>query len=247
MRRVFSVLLFIIILANMLVIVGYAELSGYNFSHVYAIADLSSFSDESDIYNIDKSFCRPKYDPSIIKSVHKTLGVTSDRYVAVDFLVQEPVNRNAIKLLEFLNSDSRFIKAEIHEYSLFDYIVDPSKVYDTLTIGPRTIVSEYEKETGGDIFYYNGIIEEDSFITTQMLYKDKNGVFKKIIVSGDVNCDGMVTSQDARTILRLAAHLTTLKGDIYTAADMNNSGGVSAKDAREALRQAAYLGYLLAP
>ncbi len=62
------------------------------------------------------------------------------------------------------------------------------------------------------------------------------------LLLGDVDCDGKVQSKDARKILRHAAKVETLSGELTLfCADVNGDGKVNAKDARLALRIASKL------
>ena len=63
----------------------------------------------------------------------------------------------------------------------------------------------------------------------------------KTLLLGDVNTDGSVTAKDARTILRVAAHLEELTDEEKLIADVDKSGDVTAKDARMVLRVSAKL------
>lgn len=61
------------------------------------------------------------------------------------------------------------------------------------------------------------------------------------LVKGDVNGDGIVTSSDARKILRVSAGLEELTGQEALNADVNRDGNTTAADAREALLDAAMI------
>ena len=63
----------------------------------------------------------------------------------------------------------------------------------------------------------------------------------KEINYGDVNGDGKVLANDARTALRASASLETLEGDAALAADVNQDGKILADDARQILRYSAQL------
>lgn len=58
---------------------------------------------------------------------------------------------------------------------------------------------------------------------------------------GDLNGDGKVTADDARTCLRASAHLDTLGETAAAAADIFGDGTVTAANARKILRVAAQL------
>ncbi|MBQ6165544.1 MAG: peptidoglycan DD-metalloendopeptidase family protein [Clostridia bacterium] len=63
-----------------------------------------------------------------------------------------------------------------------------------------------------------------------------------VVVMGDVNGDGKVTSADARAALQFAAKVETPAGLWYKkAADANHTGGITSADARRILRAAAKL------
>lgn len=69
------------------------------------------------------------------------------------------------------------------------------------------------------------------------------GVSYKVLErkQGDVNADGKITAEDARTALRAAARIENLNDAEIRAADMNYDGKVTADDARTILRKAAKL------
>lgn len=67
-----------------------------------------------------------------------------------------------------------------------------------------------------------------------------------IIVMGDVNADGKITTTDARIVLRIAAKLESADGTKFTAADLNSDGRVMPKEARSVLRFVARLSSSLA-
>lgn len=64
--------------------------------------------------------------------------------------------------------------------------------------------------------------------------------FRKDVISGDADLDGIVSVSDARLTLRLAIGLETAeKGSIlYTVADINSDGSITVADARFILRKA---------
>ena len=60
---------------------------------------------------------------------------------------------------------------------------------------------------------------------------------------GDANSDGLITSADARAVLRYAASLETDINNANNSCDVNHDGSVNAADARMILRVAAQLDY----
>ncbi len=60
-------------------------------------------------------------------------------------------------------------------------------------------------------------------------------------IKGDVNLDGVVTAEDARTILRYSCRLCDLRDYQINRADMDKDGKVTSGDARLALRRATML------
>lgn len=69
-------------------------------------------------------------------------------------------------------------------------------------------------------------------------------VTKTLVVTGDVDGDGVINASDARLALRAAAKLDTLGGPYGTAADTDGDSSVNAVDARGILRAAAKLDVL---
>ena len=61
------------------------------------------------------------------------------------------------------------------------------------------------------------------------------------VTKGDVNGDGKITADDARTALRASAKLENLNDKEKSAADVNGDGKVTADDARSILRKSAKL------
>jgi len=64
---------------------------------------------------------------------------------------------------------------------------------------------------------------------------------------GDVDGDGKVDTVDARTILRMAAGIEYIDGDILSVADMDADGIVAINDAVLALRKATNIGGVVIP
>lgn len=64
---------------------------------------------------------------------------------------------------------------------------------------------------------------------------------------GDVNGDGKVDTVDARIILRMAAGIEYIDGDILSVADMDADGIVAINDAVLALRKATNIGGVVIP
>ena len=67
--------------------------------------------------------------------------------------------------------------------------------------------------------------------------------FVQVFVMGDANSDGLITSADARAVLRYAASLETDINNANNSCDVNHDGSVNAADARMILRVAAQLDY----
>lgn len=59
------------------------------------------------------------------------------------------------------------------------------------------------------------------------------------LLKGDVNNDGKVTADDARTVLRVASGLDNSLGQPALNADVNNDGKITAADARQTLKKAS--------
>ena len=105
------------------------------------------------------------------------------------------------------------------------------------------------------------VIESGIVYTGCIAVSLDTGIQSRVVISGDVNCDGKVTAADARKALRVSASLDSLPPEqLFTgssvdsihgtgymanisavAADFNRSGDISAADARLILRNAANL------
>ena len=76
-------------------------------------------------------------------------------------------------------------------------------------------------------------------------YKEFSEVFSVFVTAvyskGDVSGDGLIRSEDARTILRAAVGLTSLEGKRFTAGDIDRNNKITSADARLALRAAVGL------
>ncbi|MBQ6897550.1 MAG: dockerin type I repeat-containing protein, partial [Clostridia bacterium] len=84
-------------------------------------------------------------------------------------------------------------------------------------------------------------VAADAIAATGMkiVLKDGTGKIvdeKTIIVPGDVNCDGTISAADARSALRKAVSLDTIKDYQEYSADVNRDAKITASDAREILR-----------
>lgn len=64
---------------------------------------------------------------------------------------------------------------------------------------------------------------------------------EEVLLAGDINGDGKVTTADARLLLRMAVGLDELTEQALTAGDMDNSGTITTSDARAVLRIAVGL------
>ena len=64
---------------------------------------------------------------------------------------------------------------------------------------------------------------------------------EEVLLAGDINSDGKVTTADARLLLRMAVGLDELTEQALTAGDMDNSGTITTSDARAVLRIAVGL------
>lgn len=81
-------------------------------------------------------------------------------------------------------------------------------------------------------------------IATGMIIKSENPLVQLlIIVRGDVDCDGKISANDARNILRAAVGLEDFSENeaVYTAANVDGDEKISSSDAREVLRAAVGL------
>ena len=93
----------------------------------------------------------------------------------------------------------------------------------------------------------NDYANEEGLIMTggRLSYTDADGYVTnyRISVTGDLTSDGLVTSADARRILRAAAGIDHVENEYFLAADVNSDGKITASDARKTLRVAANLEY----
>lgn len=116
---------------------------------------------------------------------------------------------------------------------------DGEKVYSG-TLSAKNTVS-YSPDTDGSYQATVEIVDEENNSTTVSSSEvycltDKSG-----IIYGDANGDGVVTSADARIVLRVSAAMETITGKNFVSADIDNNGKLSASDARQILRKSAGL------
>lgn len=101
--------------------------------------------------------------------------------------------------------------------------------------------------------YYSGsgeqwrtiLIGENNDILDEVLHlnADKPEIedIPDLVISGDIDGNGIVTAGDATLVLKHAADLITLEGDALNNADVNGDGIINAKDATAILKIAAGL------
>ena len=65
--------------------------------------------------------------------------------------------------------------------------------------------------------------------------------YNENILMGDANSDGVITSNDARMILRFSAKLEKFSNQQKNICDVDKNGYINAADARRVLRMAARL------
>lgn len=65
--------------------------------------------------------------------------------------------------------------------------------------------------------------------------------YNENILMGDANSDGIITSNDARMILRFSAKLQKFSNEQKKICDINKNGTITAADARVALKMSAKL------
>lgn len=138
-------------------------------------------------------------------------------------------------------------------YPVYYYIPDNYVYFD------KEIYAENNSEY---IFKADDKVIESGIVYTGCIAVSLDtGIQSRVVISGDVNCDGKVTAADARKALRVSASLDSLPPEqLFTgssadsihgtgymanisavAADFNRSGDISAADARLILRNAANL------
>ena len=116
-------------------------------------------------------------------------------------------------------------------------------------LADKTVLPIYDENQNPLIWYVSGIdanytdlnicyINYPALIADLGYNKDTDTQERE---KGDINADGKINSNDARTALRASAKLVTLKGNAKIAADMDDDGNVSASDARKILRISAKL------
>ncbi len=88
------------------------------------------------------------------------------------------------------------------------------------------------KDTGGNV------LNDRSFVVTGMILVLPDGSEQEIVVMGDADGDGQLSSSDARTALRAAVGLESFNAasPYFRAADVDKDNTVSASDARFLLR-----------
>lgn len=130
----------------------------------------------------------------------------------------------------------------------YDYYYDVNRSFLISSDGSLYLTKETK---AGEIKYFGERFEicspDGTYLTADDYIKtgDKLIYFgiqeNTITVVGDVDCNGRITTSDARYVLRLAANLIPYRDKIesYGAVDANKSGILEASDARAILRVAA--------
>lgn len=99
-------------------------------------------------------------------------------------------------------------------------------------------------QTCGDA-YFGEIACYDAALTDEQVAEVYNEQLVKYpavkVVMGDANGDGNVNASDALVILKHAAKLATLEGDLAIAADVDSNGNIDSSDALKVLKKAANL------
>ncbi|MBR5498230.1 MAG: hypothetical protein IKV76_09655 [Clostridia bacterium] len=114
------------------------------------------------------------------------------------------------------------------------YLTETKKAGDVAYFGERITIADKDGNK----------LSADDYISTgcTLHYFESFDIFRIVLV-GDINCDGKITASDARIALRMSAGLYTgsESPDKYGASDTNYSGTLEASDAREILRKAAQI------
>ena len=92
--------------------------------------------------------------------------------------------------------------------------------------------SEYDPGDAG-VYYGGSAVDNQAFFDANGKALDSLRVFREVspLLMGDADGDGTVTINDATTIQRHTAQLTTLTGDRLKAADVNSDGKADINDA----------------
>ncbi|MBQ6019037.1 MAG: hypothetical protein IJL26_02555 [Clostridia bacterium] len=211
------------------------ELNLYDFRVVVAVVDCGAFPEESAML-VPRNY---RYCDLFTEILPEG---SSGETRTLEFIVREPVDTNAFRLLEALREDERVRSA---------YLFDGMLCEGVYAIGEPTTASELRGRTGMNVSYSFLAPVTDGNVRTGMLVfdgaqngEDGTGASRKVlglVLRGDVNCDGVISAFDARLILRAAARLFDAPGILRFAADTDGSGTVTSADARLALLRAAHI------
>ena len=87
----------------------------------------------------------------------------------------------------------------------------------------------------------NAVAEDKAIVTGSVIKSENGAVVYTVVILGDINKDGKVTSADARVALRVASRIDEISGAAVFAADCDGRENITASDARLILRVGAKL------
>jgi hypothetical protein len=113
-------------------------------------------------------------------------------------------------------------------------------ITDTVTgVEPNTLTQDFVKNlavTNGRAAVYaaNGSVKTSGVVATGDILQlsGESTVSYPIVIYGDVNGDGLVTSADLRTTQKHILGISQLSGYYFTAADSGKNGGITSADLR---------------
>ncbi len=198
----------------------------------FYVAWNDEYADRADGWNYS-TFCGMlvtgvgEHNMTVTADVKDVDGNKYDAKVKFKAPYERVVSESEVEFVEFTED-----YAPADYWAVFDNGTDVSTALSKVKAENTAVINAQ-----GEILPPDADVPNGSHIVT--LFEGYRVSSFAVLVPYDVNCDGKVTSADARLALRHAAKLEYLNGMPRNAADVNSRRGITAADARMILRVAA--------
>ncbi len=204
------------------------------YSHFYAYVRSDDWQE---------TFTPEFFDASLVEKADTLKLIRSEEkgnYLKVLLSLREPSRDNFKALKSSLLENKRVIGTEEYQF----YWATPITTDERHTVSAGCTVFNLKKaneEYKARITRESADLEPSDLLATGDMYFDGDLSYYYIIVTGDTDRNGKISSSDARTVLRYAAKLDKFNEVSALAADVNADGKINSSDARIILRSAAKL------